>query len=223
MEEDYFYFTNTLIMPKPPAEYPNFKVMLYTEIITSDDNPILHQSTTPTFETVSATTPVYDEEDQNVTHQLWMINAYAYTELTGDETLYYATGFWNDQLASDKIGNENELLWGWDATESHNSEETTTVTSDDPDQADTTQTTYTFEVATYRLFDNDLSALQITSGKQLFYKVGVKIFNDQQGDESVELANGISKYLELTVPDLAIRAMLLPAAAMAFITSFLLF
>ena len=68
MEEDYFYFTNTLIMPKPPAEYPNFKVMLYTEIITSDDNPILHQSTTPTFETVSATTPVYDEEDQNVTH-----------------------------------------------------------------------------------------------------------------------------------------------------------
>ena len=78
-------------------------------------------------------------------------------------------------------------------------------------------------MATYRLFDNDLSALQITSGKQLFYKVGVKIFNDQQGDESVELANGISKYLELTVPDLAIQAMLLPAAAMAFITSFLLF
>jgi len=82
-------------MPKP-IEYPNFKVMLYTEIITSNDNPILHQSTTPTFETVSATSPIYGEEDQSETHLLWMMNNYRYSALEGTETLYYATGFWNE-------------------------------------------------------------------------------------------------------------------------------
>ena len=39
---------------------------------------------------------------------------------------------------------------------------------------------------------------------QLFYKVGVKIFDNTSSDEAsdvVQLANGISTYLELTVPD----------------------
>ena len=36
-----------------------FSVMIYNQIITSDDNPIVHQSTTPTFETVSATSSFY--------------------------------------------------------------------------------------------------------------------------------------------------------------------
>ena len=51
------------------------------------------------------------------------------------------------------------MLWGWDATESHESVTTQTVTADDPAVADTTETTYTFEVAVYRQFDNELSDL----------------------------------------------------------------
>ena len=51
------------------------------------------------------------------------------------------------------------MLWGWDATESHQSVTTTTVTADSPSLEDTSETTYSFEVATYRLFDNTLSKL----------------------------------------------------------------
>lgn len=62
MEKDYLYFINKLSIPKP-ADYPNFSVMLYTEIISSDDDPILYKSVMPNFETVSATSPFYERED----------------------------------------------------------------------------------------------------------------------------------------------------------------
>ena len=78
-----------------------------------------------------------------------MINQYKYTGQSDKETLYDATGYWNDQLSGVKAP---ALGWGWDATESHQSIETQTVTSDDPDVADVTETTYSFEVAVYRKF-----------------------------------------------------------------------
>jgi len=93
MGKDYFYFINKLTMPKP-ADYPKFTVMIYSQVITSDDNPIVHQSTTPTFETVSASAAFYGES--SIDSSLWMVNQYAYTEQTGSEILYYATGNWND-------------------------------------------------------------------------------------------------------------------------------
>ena len=130
-----------------------------------------------------------------------MLNQYSYSTQNGDTTLYSATGTWNGQLASKKIINTAEnYLWGWDATESHQSVSTITVTDDDPTTTDQTQTNYIFEVATYRLFENELSSLNIQVGAQLFYKVGVKIFNGTFGDSTEELANGISNYMELTVP-----------------------
>ena len=65
-----------------------------------------------------------------------MINQYS-TKGSGDdttkETLFYATGGWNNQLSASKIDDKGELLWGWDATESHPSfVSTTTLTADDP-------------------------------------------------------------------------------------------
>lgn len=62
MGKDYFYVINTLKMPKPAAQYSKFTVMLYTQFITSNDDPIVHQSTTPDFETVSASSPFYGQD-----------------------------------------------------------------------------------------------------------------------------------------------------------------
>lgn len=53
------------------------------------------------------------------------------------------------------------------------------------------------------MFDNDLSQLQIKVGQKLFYKVGVKVFDDSASDSSVQLANGISTYMTMTVLDAA--------------------
>ena len=70
-ETDYLYFTNTLKIPKPES-YPKFSVMIYTQIITSDADPVSHATTFPDFETVSLTTPFYGESDMD--KQLWMLN-----------------------------------------------------------------------------------------------------------------------------------------------------
>ena len=61
-----------------PVDYPNFTVMLYAQVITSDDNPIKHQTTEPSIETCSMTSPFYGEE--YIASQLWMLNEYSYTE-----------------------------------------------------------------------------------------------------------------------------------------------
>ena len=116
-ELDYFYFFIDLTMDKL-ADYPNFSVMLYAQVITSDDDPIKHATTEPTLETCSMTTPFYGEE--HIADQLWMLNQYSYTEQEGvNAGLFYATGFWNDQLAEDKIALDGGMLWGWDATASN--------------------------------------------------------------------------------------------------------
>ena len=104
--QDYFYAIMSLTMPKPADEYSQFTLMLYTQIITSDDNPILHLATTPTFETVSMTSPFYNTDAMETT--LWMLNQYKYTQYSEqgvepNEVLYSATGSWNDQMADDKI------------------------------------------------------------------------------------------------------------------------
>jgi len=41
----------------------------------------------------------------------------------------------------------------------------------------------------------------MTTEQTLFYKVGVKIFNDSGDDNTEELANGISIYKTLVVPN----------------------
>ena len=121
VEKDYFYFFIELTMDKP-ADYSKFTVMLYAQIITSDDDPIKHQTTEPTIETCSMTTPFYGEEEL-MGDQLWMLNQYSYTEEEGVEKgLFYATGPWNDQLDDDKIDLGGGMLWGWDATASNQSE-----------------------------------------------------------------------------------------------------
>ena len=71
-KQDYFYVINTLEMPPPPAAFPKFSVLLFTEIITSGDDPIAFASVTPDFETVTATTPFTSET--NLNRQLWMLN-----------------------------------------------------------------------------------------------------------------------------------------------------
>ena len=154
---DYFYLINTLTMPKP-ADYSRFTVMLYTQIITSGDDPISHAQITPTCETESASGAFYGEASMD--SFLWMINQYAYTESEGEYPLYDATGTWNEQLRSDKIQvSDSQMLWGWDATESHQSITTTELTADSSTVEATSETTYSFQVATYRLFKNDLSKL----------------------------------------------------------------
>ena len=62
VEKDYFYVINTLKLPKPPAEYPLFTVMIYTQFITSEDDPTDYKSVTPDFETVTASTPFFGDE-----------------------------------------------------------------------------------------------------------------------------------------------------------------
>lgn len=61
VELDYFYFFIDFAMEKP-VDYPNFTVMLYAQVITSDDDPIKHQTTEPTIETCSMTTPFFGED-----------------------------------------------------------------------------------------------------------------------------------------------------------------
>ena len=95
-EKDYLYFINTLKIPKPPAKYEQFTVMLYTQIITSDADPISHATTFPDFETVSLSTPFYGESTMD--KQLWMLNQYKYTQQSDVEKLFRATGTWNSQL-----------------------------------------------------------------------------------------------------------------------------
>ena len=84
--KDFLYVINTLKLPKPPAEYPKFTVMLYTEIITSADDPIEYLSTTPDFETVTASTPFFGEN--HIESQLWMTNQYAYVQESDVEKLF---------------------------------------------------------------------------------------------------------------------------------------
>lgn len=64
------------------------------------------------------------------------------------------------------------MLWGWDATESDQSMtvtdaaiETADDDTEDPDWPElyTSTTTYNFNTAMYRKFQNDLSKLQITA------------------------------------------------------------
>ena len=93
MGADYFYLINTLTMPKP-ADYSRFTVMLYTQIITSGDDPISHAQITPTCETESASGAFYGED--SIDSFLWMINQYEYTESEGVYPLYDATGSWNN-------------------------------------------------------------------------------------------------------------------------------
>ena len=125
------------------ADYPNFSVMLYAQVITSDDDPIKHATTEPTLETCSMTTPFYGEE--HIADQLWMLNQYSYTEQEGvNAGLFYATGFWNDQLAEDKIALDGGMLWGWDATASNQQvtateSEQVVQTADDPTEPDQEQ------------------------------------------------------------------------------------
>lgn len=73
VELDYFYFWISLTMEKP-VDYPKFSVMLYAQIITSEDDPIKHQKTEPNIETCSMTSPFFGEE--NIESQLWMLNQY---------------------------------------------------------------------------------------------------------------------------------------------------
>jgi len=93
-EKDYFYVINTLKIPKPPSAYPTFTVMLYSQIITSDADPISHATTFPDFETVSLSSPFFDESTMH--NQLWMLNQYKFTQQSDVEKLFRATGHWND-------------------------------------------------------------------------------------------------------------------------------
>ena len=101
------------------------------------------------------------------------------------------------------------MLYGWDATESDQYVTTTTVTADNPEDTsnDTTSTTYTFGATVYRLFDNSLSDLQIKTGQSIFYKIGVKIFDDSDPTKAVQIGNGISVFKELVVPEGAMQSL----------------
>lgn len=95
--------------------------MVYTEMITSDDDPISHATTTPDFETVALTTPFYGESD--MVKQLWSLNQYSYEQDSSQpDKIYAETSPWNTMLKDYKISlAADEMLWGWDATESHSS------------------------------------------------------------------------------------------------------
>ena len=95
-DKTYLYFINELTMPKPD-NYHQFTVMLYTQIVSDGSDPVKVASSTLSEETVSASAAFFGES--SIDSSLWMINQYS-TKGSGDETtketLYYATGTWNN-------------------------------------------------------------------------------------------------------------------------------
>lgn len=119
------------------------------------------------------------------------------------------------------------MLWGWDATASDQSvnvtDEAIQTADEDPTEPEvlTSTTTYNFNVAMYREFLNSLSELQIAANQKLFIKIGVKIFDDSNEDNTVELANGISNYFEITVPESASWSLLAMSTSALLLSSLL--
>ena len=96
----YFYFIPQLIMPETDG-LSNFKVQLYTQLVTSDTSslsPTLRPCTRPTYETVALTVLVDTRID--LCQQTWFLQQYrGTTEMYSPD----ATGSWEDYNSGELI------------------------------------------------------------------------------------------------------------------------
>ena len=100
--------------------------------------------------------------------------------------MYLAEGNWKEANHGEIIQENqvtDDMLWGWDATES-------SATKDPPDTVSATeaegsapdQTTYVFSAAAYRSFDNEESLKKISDKEKLYIKFGFKIWGEGTAD-----------------------------------------